>query len=407
MTTLSPYSVDTLYRGDTPRISAREREYVLAVLDSQFRTSAGSSFTKQLEDLFARTFESKYAIAFTNGTATIHAALAAAGIGPGDEVIVPPLTMASTSFAVLHAGALPVFADIDSDSWTLSPASVEERITPRTRAILPVSIFGLAPDMDGLVDIASRHKLFLLEDDAQCFLGKYKGRVIGSIGDASSFSFQSSKHMTCGEGGMITTNDEQLATAIRRMNSLGYAAVGAAAGKGKITRETIQDPLYERHSSVGYNYRMSELCAAVALAQLERLPELVALRGLSARILNDAITSSCSEWLKPQAIPGGVTHSWWSYVLKLDRRDVSWYDFRDRFRAAGGDGIYAAWRLTYLEPALRGGKFAAHQTQSFDKGLCPMAESVQPKLLQFKTNYTDMQRVENQARILRQTIESF
>ncbi len=399
MTALSPLSTETL------RIGEREREYVLAVLDSQFRTSAGSSFTKRLEDLFAHTFESKYAIAFTNGTATMHAALAAAGIGPGDEVIVPPLTMASTSFAVLHAGALPVFADIDPDTWTLSPASVEERITPRTRAILPVSIYGLAPDMDGLMDIARRHNLFVLEDDAECFLGKYKGRMIGSIGDASSFSFQSSKHMTSGEGGMITTNDEQLATAIRRINSLGYAAVGA--GKGKITRETIQDPLYGRHASVGYNYRMPELCAAVALAQLERLPELVERRALSARILGEAVGKAASAWLRPQAIPEGVTHSWWSYVLKLDRSDITWYDFRDRFREAGGDGIYAAWRLTYLEPAFRNGKFASHQSQLFEKGLCPVAETVQPHLLQFKTNYTDQEKVESQARILRQTIESF
>jgi perosamine synthetase len=401
LTAYSPTPTEAL------RIGAREREYVLTVLDSQFRTSAGSSFTKQLEELFARTFESKYAIAFNNGTATMHAALTAAGIGPGDEVIVPPLTMASTSFAVLHAGALPVFADIDPETWTMSPASVEERITPRTRAILPVSIYGLAPDMDGLMDIASRHKLFVLEDDAQCFLGKYKGRMIGSIGDASSFSFQSSKHMTAGEGGMITTNDEKLATAIRRINSLGYSAVGAAAGKGKITRETIQDPLYERHSSIGYNYRMSELCAAVSLAQLERLPELVSLREVSARFLGEAIPEAAMKWLRPQAIPDGVEHSWWSYVLKLDRKDVSWYDFRDRFRAAGGDGIYAAWQLTYLEPAFRGASFAAHQTQVFQKGLCPVAEAAQPKLLQFKTNYVDLERAGSQARILRHTIDSF
>lgn len=387
------------------RIGEREREYVLAVLDSQFRTSAGSSFTARLEDLFARTLECKYAIAFTNGTATMHAALAAAGIGPGDEVIVPPLTMASTSLAVLHAGALPVFADIDPGTWTLSPASVESRITRRTRAILPVAIYGLAPDMDGLMDLAERHKLFVLEDDAECLLGRYKGRMVGSIGDASSFSFQSSKHMTSGEGGMITTNNEQLATAIRRFNSLGYAAVGAAAGKGKITRETIQDPLYQRHASIGYNLRMPELCAAVALAQLERLPELVEARSLSARVLAEAI-EGC-EWLVPQAIPDGLTHSWWSYVLKIARRDVSWYDFRDRYRSAGGDGIYAAWQLTYLEPAFLGNRFAVHQTQVFEKGLCPVAEAIQPYLLQFKTNYMEPERAELQARILHQTIASF
>ncbi|MEO8027170.1 MAG: DegT/DnrJ/EryC1/StrS family aminotransferase, partial [Bryobacteraceae bacterium] len=379
--------------------------YVLAVLDAQFRASSANSFTTRLEDLFARTFESKYAIAFTNGTATMHAALAAAGIGPGDEVIVPPLTMASTAFAVLHAGATPVFADIDPDSWTLSPASVEQRITARTRAILPVAIYGLAPDMDGLMAIAGRNRLFVLEDDAQCFLGRYKGRMVGSIGDASSFSFQNSKHMTSGEGGMITTNDERLATGIRRFNSLGYAGVGAAPGKGKISRDTIQDPLYQRHASVGYNYRMPELCAAVALAQLERLPELVAQREMCSRIFMEAV-ARC-EWLRPQRIPAGVAHSWWSFVLKLERNDITWYDFRDRFRAAGGDGIYGAWQLTYLEPAFLGNRFGDGQAQIFDRGLCPVAESVQPYLLQFKTNYTDIERAETQARILRQTIASF
>ena len=247
------------------RITDLERRYVLEVLDGQFRTSAGSSMTRRLEEKFAAIFGCEYAISFVNGTATMHAALAAAGIGPGDEVIVPPLTMASTAFAVLHAGAVPVFADVDPDTWTLAPAAVAAAVTPRTRGIIPVAIYGLSPDMDPLMALAARHGLFVLEDDAQCFLGTYQGRVVGSLGHAASFSFQSSKHMTSGEGGMITTNDAGLAERIRRFNSLGYAAVGAAAGKGKITRETIQDPAYERHASVGWNYRLPELCAAVAL----------------------------------------------------------------------------------------------------------------------------------------------
>ncbi|HRJ42758.1 MAG TPA: DegT/DnrJ/EryC1/StrS aminotransferase family protein, partial [Caldilineaceae bacterium] len=230
------------------RIGERERAYVQQVLDSQFRSSAGSLMTKPLEQLFAETFDSRFAIAFVNGTATMHAALAAAGVGAGDEVIVPPLTMASTAFAALHANAIPVFADIDPHTWTIDPKSIAACITPRTKAIIPVALYGLAPDMDGIMELAARHNLFVLEDDAECFLGYYKGRIVGSIGHASSFSFQSTKHMTSGEGGMITTNDEGLAEGIRRFNSLGYAAVGAAAGKGKITRETIQDPLYERHA---------------------------------------------------------------------------------------------------------------------------------------------------------------
>ena len=129
--------------------------------------------TKRLEDAFASKFGARFAVSFDNGTSTMHAALAAKGIGNGDEVIVPPLTMASTSLAVLHANAIPVFADIDPDTWTISPDSIEKCITPRTKAIIPVSIYGLAPDMDAIMDIADSYNLFVLEDDAQCFLGRY------------------------------------------------------------------------------------------------------------------------------------------------------------------------------------------------------------------------------------------
>lgn len=388
------------------RIGERERAYVQQVLDSQFRSSAGSLMTKPLEQLFAETFDSRFAIAFVNGTATMHAALAAAGVGAGDEVIVPPLTMASTAFAALHANAIPVFADIDPHTWTIDPKSIAACITPRIKAIIPVALYGLAPDMDGIMELAARHNLFVLEDDAECFLGYYKGRIVGSIGHASSFSFQSTKHMTSGEGGMITTNDEGLAEGIRRFNSLGYAAVGAAAGKGKITRETIQDPLYERHASIGFNYRMPELCAAVALAQLERLRELVDLRIESARLFAQA-SAGCS-WLTPQATPDGYVHSYWTFVAHIAPEvDFSWYDFRNKYKEMGGDGIYAAWQLNHLEPAFRRASFHPEQTQIFDRGLCPVAEAVQPRLLQFKTNYFDPAVAAQKAEALAKTIAYF
>ncbi len=388
------------------RITELERSYVMEVLDSQFRTSTGSNMTKRLEEKFAEIFDSKYAISFINGTATMHAALAAAGVGPGDEVIVPPLTMASTSFAVLHAGAVPVFADIDPNTWTIDPKSIKECLTDRTKAIIPVAIYGLAPDMDAIMDIAKQHNLFVLEDDAECFLGYYKGRIIGSIGHASSFSFQSSKHMTSGEGGMITTNDEELANRIRRFNSLGYAAVGAGAGKGKITKETIQDPNYERHASVGWNYRMPELCAAVALGQSERLTELVEMRKRAAGMFAQVV-DGCT-WLIPQAIPDGSIHSYWTYVLRLASDvDFSWHDFRRRFLNYGGDGVYAAWQLTYLEPAFQNSGLTWEHFQKYERGLCPVAEGIQPRLLQFKTNYMDLEKASHQARSLERAIADF
>ena len=386
------------------RITDRERAYVLEVLDSEFRSSTGGRMTKRLEELFAETFQSRYAISFINGTATMHAALVAAGIGPGDEVIVPPLTMASTALAVLHANAIPVFADVDPQLWTIDPQSIAARITPRTKAIITVSIYGLSPDMDPIMDLASQHNLFVLEDDAECFLGYYKGRIVGSIGHASSFSFQSSKHMTSGEGGMITTDDEGLADRIRRFNSLGYAVVGA--GKSRITKDTIQDPTYERHASVGFNYRLPELCAAVALAQTERLHDLVAMRIQAAQLLGQAV-AGCS-WLTPQAVPAGYVHSYWTYVAHLSPDvDFSWHDFRDRYKALGGDGIYAAWQLNYLEPAFRQVRFSPEQTQEFERGLCPVAESLQPRLLQFKTNYWDGNVAAQKAEALAKTIAHF
>jgi len=386
------------------RITARERAYVQEVLEAQFRTSAGSRMNTRLERKFAERFQSRYAIAFINGTATMHAALAAAGIGPGDEVIVPPLTMASTSFAVLHAGAVPVFADIDPQTWVIDPKSIEEQITSRTKAIIPVALYGLAPDLDALMEIAARHKLFVLEDDAECFLGYYKNRIVGSIGHASSFSFQSSKHMTSGEGGMITTNDEHLANEIRRFGSLGYAAVGATVGK--ITKDTIQDPAYERHASLGFNYRLPELCAAVALGQLEHLDELVTMRIEAARFYQQAV-AGC-RWLVPQATPPGYVHSYWTYTLKLANDNAfTWADFRNKYLALGGDRFYAAWQLTYLEPAFRGQVFGADQSQEFKRGLCPVAEAIQPHLVQLKTNYFDPTLAEQKAEALHRTIRFF
>jgi len=387
------------------RIGERERAYVLQVLDGQLRNSAGHVMTSRLEQAFAAKFNVKYAIAHINGTATLHSALVAAGVGPGDEVIVPPLTMASTTFAVLHANAVPVFADVDPQTLTINPADIRAKITPRTKAIIPVSLYGLSPDMDPIMQIASEHNLMVIEDDAECFLGYYNGRVVGSIGHLASFSFQSSKHMTSGEGGMVITNDLELAHRVRRFNSLGYAGVGA--GEGKITRDNLQNPAYERHVSLGWNYRMPELCAAVALAQLERLEELVARRQAVARLYDEAV-KGCS-WLKPQAVPEGYVHSYWTYVLKLETNDVEWTAFRKKFIELGGDGIYAAWKLTYQEPFFHNPvSFSYPEQNKYGvMGCCPNAEFLQPRILQFKTNYMDLDMAANKAEALTKTIACF
>jgi perosamine synthetase len=244
----------------TRRIGANELTYVQEVLRTEFRSSSGSTFMRRLEEAFAKRFNSTYAISFVNGTATM-----AMGVGPGDEVIVPPLTMSATTFAVLQANATPVFADVDPETFQIDSASIAARITPRTKAIITVALYGLSPDMDPIMALAKQHGLKVIEDNAECFLGEYKGRLVGTLGHCSSFSFQSSKHLTSGEGGIVLTEDRELAENIRKVQSLGYAGVGAT--KARITKKDIQDPDYSRHVTMGWNYRMPELCCAVALAQ--------------------------------------------------------------------------------------------------------------------------------------------
>lgn len=386
------------------RVTQREYDYVKEVLDTQFRNSRAGVTIKRLEETFAQRFGVAYAIALVNGTATLHTAVFAAGVGPGDEVIVPPLTMASTALAVLQVGATPIFVDVDPATFNLDPDKIESEITEKTKAVMPVALFGLSPNFDPILEIAKRHHLLVIEDDAQCFLGRYKGRWVGSIGDIASFSFQLSKHVTCGEGGMVVTHDEKLAGKMRCFSTLGYGAVLATPGKGKITKEMIQDPNYDRHVMVGWNYRISEVAAAVALAQIERLEELVELRVQNARLYREAVRGC--EWLVPQAAPPDYVHSYWTYVLKLENGgEFSWHDFRKKYVELGGDSFYACWKPNYLEPVFQSGVIKTRQ--ALKPGLCPVTEDLQKKLLQLKTNYFDLKLAEQKAEALAKTIRYF
>lgn len=388
------------------RIGQLERDYVNQVLDNAFATSKNSTFNNKLEAAFAKKFNQSYAIGHCNGTATLHTAVAALGIKPGDEVIVPALTMTSTSFGVLHNGSIPVFADSELDTFEISAESIEKVITPKTKAIMTVSLFGLAPDYDKILDICKRYNLFLIEDNAECYLGKYKGKYVGEFGDFSSFSFQASKHLTAGEGGMLLCNKEELADSARRFNCLGYA--GVSAKQGKITRNDIQDPQYSRHVALGFNYRMSELQAACALAQLERADELVEQRIRVAKIFDEVIKNQ--NLLKKQLEPEGYVNSYWSYsmVLNTDRPEQDWYAFRNLFQANGGDGYYAAWKLSYNEPLFQNQiQYMPGVWQKYDANLCPNAEYLQKRMIQLKTNYWNLDDAKKQADILHKTIEQF
>lgn len=388
------------------RISELEKSYVMEALKNEFATSKNSIFNSKLEASFAERFHSMYAIGHCNGTATLHVALMACGVGPGDEVIVPALTMSSTSIPVVLCGAIPVFADSDIDTFEISADSIEKCITEKTKAVITVSLYGLAPEYDKIIALCKKHNFALIEDNAESFLGEYKGKLVGEFGDFASFSFQASKHLTAGEGGMLTTNNEELADKARRLNCLGYA--GVSAKQGKITRNDIQDPNYSRHISFGYNYRMSELQAACALGQLERVDELIQRRIDVAALFDAAIQGQ--TLLRKQAEPESYKNSYWTYclVLDTDNPDVDWYRFRDMFQKNGGDGYYAAWKLSYNEPAYQNILQPMPGVwQKFDENLCPNAEYLQKRMIQLKTNYWDIGEAKKQAGILEKTIKEY
>lgn len=388
------------------RFSELEKKYVLEAIENEFRTSKNSIFNNLLEKKFSELFNIKFAIGHVNGTQTMHTALNSLGLIPGDEVIVPPLTMSSTAISVLQNDCIPIFADVNLDTFTIDPSSIKQCITNKTRAIITVSLYGLSPDYDEIVKLCKEYNIFLIEDNAECFLGLYKGKLVGQFGHFASFSFQASKHITCGEGGMLITNDENLANNARRFSSLGYS--GISAKQGKISRNDIQNPNYNRHLTLGFNYRLSEVNAAVVLGQLERAYELVEQRVKVASIFNEAIGDS--SLLKKQLEPEGYKNSYWTYsvVLNTNNPNEDWYRFRDSLINAGGDGFYAAWKLSYNEPLfidiIQKDK---RIWQKYDKLLCPNAEYLQPRIIQFKTNYWDIDQAKKQGEIINKVINNF
>lgn len=237
-----------------PLLAGNESLYVTEAVSSGWISSAGK-YVGRFEEAFAEYCGVKHAIAVVNGTVALHLALVALGVGPGDEVILPDFTMASSAFAVCYTGAVPVFADADADTWNIDAAKVAEKITPRTKVIMPVHIFGNPCDMDALHRLVEERGIHLLEDAAEAHGAEYKGRKVGGLSSLAGFSFFANKNITMGEGGAVVTDDDRLAEACRYYKNICFP---------------IDAPRTYLHEDVGFNYRLSNLHAAIGLAQVER-----------------------------------------------------------------------------------------------------------------------------------------
>jgi dTDP-4-amino-4,6-dideoxygalactose transaminase len=284
-----------------PVFDKAEEKRLLRVLRSGTWGRLHGPEVAEFERRFAAMHGCKHGIAVANGTVSLRIALLAAGIRAEDEVIVPPYTFFSTASAVIEANAVPVFADIDLDTLNLDPKAVEAALTPRTRAIIPVHFAGQPADMDALMAIAKKRKLITIEDAAHAHGASYKGRPAGSLGHLGSFSFQSSKNMTAGEGGLITTNDDALAEACRSIQNCGRVPGGV---------------WYEHHVISG-NYRLGEFQGAVLNAQLDRLESQTETRDRNGQYL--AARISKLPGLHPQKRPVECTrHSYHLFMLRVD-----------------------------------------------------------------------------------------
>lgn len=314
-----------------PLLGEEELEAVRRVLESG--VIAHGPEVESFEREFAEYTGVEHAVAVVNGTAALDLVLKAYGVGPGDEVVTTPFTFVATANAILYQGAKPVFADIDPRTFNLSPERVVEAVTPRTRAIIAVHLYGQPADMRALREIADDHKLVLIEDAAQAHGAEFQGRKVGALGDAATFSFYATKNMTTGEGGMVTTNDRRVAERVRLLRDHGQA--------GKYL-----------HVELGHNLRMTSIQAAIGRAQLRKLDRFNEARRRNAEFLTREI--SRVDGLTPPYEDPRVKHVYHQYVVKVEDRFPLTRDELREHLAAKGVGTAVHYPLpTFLQPLYR------------------------------------------------------
>jgi perosamine synthetase len=381
----SPIRPEPLPQYNT--IGCAEKEAAMAVLDSgilsDFVAQPNEYFNGgreiiALERAWCEKFRVKHSISVNSATTGLLAALYAAGVGPGDEVILPPQTMTGCAAAIMFCGAVPVFADVNPDTLLLDPAAYAAAISPRTRAVMPVHLAGLACDMDSIVEIARQHGIRVIEDNAQGPGSTYKrpDRYLGTIGDLGVFSLNCHKTIQCGEGGIVCTNDDDLALRVQFMRNHGENAVGK-----------LGDPVV--HKMIGLNLRMTEVTAAIARCQLEKLDELNAPRIFLANLVAERMRKISGITPMPERVPPGCTNVYYVHLYRYDEA-VTGIPIRLFAEAVTAEGIplYADWAAPIYSLSVYNNRSAFHETgypwshpafagvtYAYGAGTCPVADN--------------------------------
>jgi perosamine synthetase len=329
-----------------PYIGEREEELVLEVLRSG-RLSLGPVI-QRFEELIAERVQAPYAVSLTSGTAGLHLLCHGLGLGPGDEVITSPISFVATANCFIVEGATPVFADVDPATLNLDPAAVEAAVTPRTRAIVAVDMFGYPCELDEIRAIAFQHGLALIADSAEALGAEYKGAPVGSHGVPAVFGFYPNKQITTGEGGVVVTHSAEEAELLRSLRNQGRS----------------YESRWFHHVRVGLNYRFTDLQAAVGLAQLEKLDEILALRAAAAARYNELL-ADVDGLVLPHPDDAEHKRSWFVYVVQIPRE----VDHAAVLEQLAAEGVEAGHYVpcVHLQPYMR-------ERYGFGEGLCPVAE---------------------------------
>ena len=336
---------------------------VVEVLKSDWITTGPK--VAEFEEALAEFVGADCAVSFSSGTAALHGAASAAGLAPGDEAITTPMTFCATANCVLYQGARPIFADVSADTLNIDPEKVSERITKKTKAVIPVDYAGHPADLDRILKLAEENSLIVIEDACHALGASYKGKAIGGISDMTVFSFHPVKHITTGEGGMVTTNDRSLARRLRRFRSHGIDSdARVRQAKGQWYYEMVE---------LGYNYRLSDLQCALGLSQLKRLAGGLARRRTIAGIYDSAFENS--PFIRPLSVHRDVAHAHHLYVVRLNPERLS--SGRDAIFSAlraEGIGVNVHYIPVHLHPFYR-------TKMGTGPGMCPVAEAAYGQIL--------------------------
>ncbi|MCU7678962.1 UDP-4-amino-4,6-dideoxy-N-acetyl-beta-L-altrosamine transaminase [Bacillus thuringiensis] len=345
------------------QIDEYDIQAVVDVLKGDFLTTG--PMVQQFEEAIAKYVGAKYAVSFSNGTAALHAACYAAGITEGDEVITTPMTFVASANCILYQGAKPVFADIDNETYNISPKSIEEKITNKTKAIIPVHFTGQPVELEAIKKIAKKNNLIIIEDAAHALGATYKNKKIGSIGDMTMFSFHPVKHITTGEGGVITTNNPLFYEKL-----VQFRTHGIERNPKKLLEN--HGPWYYEMQFLGYNYRITDIQAALGLSQLSKLDSFIKIRKKYVDIYSKEF-SCLSEIIIPKQLPQ-TSSSWHLYIIRLNTKLLK-CNRKEFYEALQREniGVNVHYIPVHLQPF--------YQKLGYEKGICPQAENVYEEII--------------------------